>query len=54
MRGWRIFIQIISYSGMNDFLLNRMLFERLRDRWKEQVYPEIVSLKELTMMNLTD
>jgi hypothetical protein len=26
------FHKILSYSGMNDFLLNRMLSERLRDR----------------------
>jgi hypothetical protein len=30
-----------------------MLFEWLRDRWKEQVYSEIMSLKEFKMMNLT-
>ena len=36
------------------FFLNRMLFERLRDRWKEQAHSEIVSLKEFKMMNLTD
>ncbi len=31
-----------------------MLFEWLRDRWKEQVDFEIVSLQEFKMMNLTD
>jgi hypothetical protein len=31
-----------------------MLFEWLRDRWKEQAHSEIVSLKEYKMMNLTD
>jgi hypothetical protein len=36
------------------FFLNRMLFEWLRDRWKEQVHSEIASLKEFKMMNFTD
>jgi hypothetical protein len=36
------------------FFLNRMLFERLRDRWKEQAHFEIVSFKKFKMMNLTD
>ena len=36
------------------FFLNRMLFDRLRNRWKEQANFEIVSLKEFKMMNLTD
>jgi len=31
---------------MDDFLLNRMLSERLRDRLKKQAHTEIVSLKE--------
>ena len=31
-----------------------MLFEPLRDRWKEQAHFEIVSLKEFKMMNWTD
>jgi len=39
---------------MDNFFLNRMLFERLRDRWKEQTHSEIVSLKEFKMINLTD
>jgi hypothetical protein len=30
-----------------------MLFEWLRDRWKEQAHLQIVSLKEFKMMNLT-
>jgi hypothetical protein len=30
---------------MDDLFLNRVLFERLRDRWKEQAHTEIVSLK---------
>jgi hypothetical protein len=39
---------------MDNFFLNRMLFERLRDRWKEQAQFEIISLKESKMMNLSD
>jgi len=31
---------------MDDFLLNRMLSERLRDRLKKQAHIEIVFLKE--------
>jgi hypothetical protein len=30
-----------------------MLFEWLRDRWKEQAHSEIVSLKKNEIMNLT-
>jgi hypothetical protein len=40
-------------SGMDDLFLNRMLFEWLGDRWKEQAHSEILSLKEFKMMNLT-
>ncbi len=36
------------------FFLNRMLFERLRDRRKEQAHSEIVSLKKFKMMKLTN
>jgi hypothetical protein len=32
---------------MDDLFLNRMLFEWLRDRQKEQAHAEIVSLKEI-------
>jgi hypothetical protein len=35
------------------FFLNRMLFEWLRDRWKEQAHDEIVSLEVYTIMNFT-
>jgi hypothetical protein len=37
---------------MDDLFLNRMLFEWLRDRWKEQANAEIVSLKEFRIMHL--
>ena len=33
------------------FFLNRMLFEWLRDRWKDQSSSEIVSQKDFKMMN---
>jgi len=33
-------------SGMDDFFLNRMLFEWLRDRLKKQAHTEIISLEE--------
>ena len=32
---------------MDDLFLKRVLFEWLRDRWKEQAHAEIVSLKEI-------
>jgi hypothetical protein len=32
---------------MDDFFLNRVLFERLRDRQKEQAHTEIAFLKEI-------
>jgi hypothetical protein len=38
---------------MDDLFLNRMLFERLRDRWKEQAHTESVFLKEFKIMHLT-
>jgi hypothetical protein len=38
---------------MDDLFLNRMLFEWLRDRWKEQAHTETASLKEFKIMNLT-
>jgi hypothetical protein len=39
---------------MDNLFLNLMLFEWLRDRWKEQAHSEIVSFKESQMMILTD
>jgi hypothetical protein len=36
----------LNISGMDDLFLNRMLFEWLRDPWKEQGHVEIVSLKK--------
>jgi hypothetical protein len=35
---------------MDDLFLNRMLFERLRDRWREQAHAEILFLKESKIM----
>ena len=32
---------------MDDLFLKRVLFEWLRDRWKEQAQDEIASLKEI-------
>ena len=32
---------------MDNLFLNRVLFEWLRDRWKEQAHAEITSLKEI-------
>jgi hypothetical protein len=32
---------------MDDLFLKRALFERLRDRSKEQTHTEIISLKEI-------
>ena len=32
---------------MDDLFLKRVLFEWLRDRWKEQAHAEIASLKEI-------
>jgi hypothetical protein len=37
---------------MDDPFLNRMLFEWLRDRRKEQALSEIVSLKKFKIMSL--
>jgi hypothetical protein len=35
---------------MDDLFLNRMLFERLRDRYQEQAHAEIVSFKKTEMV----
>ena len=37
----------LSISGMDDLFFKRVLFEWLRDRRKEEVHAEIVSLKEI-------
>jgi hypothetical protein len=46
LRVGEFFPKILSYSGMGNFLLNRMLSERLRDRQKKQAHTEIISLKK--------
>jgi hypothetical protein len=40
--------------GMDDLVLNRMLFEWLRDRWKEQAHLENLYLNDFKIINLTD
>jgi hypothetical protein len=39
---------------MDDFFLNRMLFEWLRDREIEQAHTERIYSKEFNIMNLHD
>jgi len=36
-------------SGMNDLFLKRVLFECVRDRWKEQTNAPKFSLKEIIL-----
>jgi len=43
------FIIHLSMSGMNDLFLKRVLFECVRDRWKEQTNAPKFSLKEIIL-----
>jgi hypothetical protein len=42
-----MYIRLRLESGMDDLFLKRVLFEWLRDRYKEQAHAETPSLKEI-------